>query len=254
MLRPGNSNCAPHPPRTRSIYLRANGPAIFPKICPELRSGPHPLFTLDMRPRHAARLLGINDRFDGMRVLELGPLEGAHTYQLEKLGAASILAIEANADAFLKCLITKEILSLGAAKFVYGDFCEYLKTTNKEFDLVFCCGVLYHMSDPIGLIESISRVTDRCFIWTHYYDSAHYPGAARKVYSNSHYSGIKFYVADYDNMDCGRFWGGNRSASVWLDRDDIISTFRRVGFNRINVVDEDVDHPEGACLSFAAQR
>ena len=112
-----------------------------------------------MRPRHAARLLGTNDRLDGMRVLELGPLEGAHTYQLEKLGAASILAIEANADAFLKCLITKEILSLGAAKFVYGDFCEYLKETNEEFDLVFCCGVLYHMSDPIALIESIAKVT-----------------------------------------------------------------------------------------------
>ena len=49
-------------------------------------------------------------------------------------------------------------------------------------------------------------------------------------------------------------WGGNRAASVRLDRDDIISTFRRVGFNRINVIDEDVDHPDGACLSFAAQR
>jgi 2-polyprenyl-3-methyl-5-hydroxy-6-metoxy-1,4-benzoquinol methylase len=226
----------------------------FSEICPGLRSGEHPLFTLDPRPLDAARVLGINGRLDGMRVLELGPLEGAHTYQLEKLGAASILAIEANAEAFLKCLITKEILCLGVAKFVYGDFYEYLNETNEEYDLVFCCGVLYHMSDPIALIESIAKVTDRCFIWTHYYDSAHYRGTARQICSDPQYSSIKFYVAKYDNMDYGRFWGGNRSASVWLDRDDIISTFRRVGFNRINVITEDVDHPNGACLSFAAQR
>ncbi len=37
-----------------------------------------------------------------MNILELGPLEGAHTYQLR------ILAIEANAEAFLKCLVVKE--------------------------------------------------------------------------------------------------------------------------------------------------
>lgn len=38
-------------------------------------------------------------------VLELGPLEAAHTYMLEKAGA-SVLAIESNKGAFLRCLIT----------------------------------------------------------------------------------------------------------------------------------------------------
>jgi SAM-dependent methyltransferase len=224
----------------------------FAEVCPGLRAGQTPLFTLDTRPRDAARLLGVGDRLDGMRVLELGPLEGAHTYQLEKLGAASILAIEANAEAFLKCLITKEITGLRAANFMHGDFSQYLANSNENFDLVFCCGVLYHMPDPLALIGSIARCTKRCFVWTHYYDGKNYPGPPREARSDPRYPGVILYTVEYDNMDFGQFWGGNRPTSVWLDRDAIICAFHREGFRKIDVIDENPDHPYGACFSFAA--
>src|SRR4051794_2616577 len=64
--------------------------------------GHAPLFTSDPRPLRAAEILGTGSRIDGFRVLELGPLEGGHTFQLEKLGAREVLAIEANVEAFLK--------------------------------------------------------------------------------------------------------------------------------------------------------
>ena len=82
---------------------------------------------------------------EGFRILELGP-RGQHSYQLERLGAASVLAIEASPDLFLKCLITKEILDL-KARFLLGDFVQYLESTADEFDLIFVSGVLYHMTD-----------------------------------------------------------------------------------------------------------
>ena len=41
----------------------------------------------------------------GMNILELGPLEATHTYQLAKLGADRVLAIEAEYGSFLKCLV-----------------------------------------------------------------------------------------------------------------------------------------------------
>jgi SAM-dependent methyltransferase len=226
----------------------------FAEISSELRAGQTPLFKEDKRPREAARMLGVDGRLDGMRVLELGPLEGAHTYQLEKLGAAHILAIEANAEAFLKCLITKEIASLTVANFMHGDFVEYLRNTDDRFDLVFCCGVLYHMSDPMALIEQIYTVTDRCFVWTHYYDQAHYPWPPREAISDPRYPGVRFYAQKYDDMENGRFWGGNRPLSLWLGREDIISAFYRVGCRNIEVVNETEDHPNGACFSLAAWR
>src|SRR5262249_1403771 len=141
---------------------------------------------------------------------------------------------------------------LRAAKFIHGDFFEYLKNCTENFDLVFCCGVLYHMSDPIALINSITKSTKRCFVWTHYYDRKNYPGPRREARSDPRYPGVIMHAVEYDNVDSGQFWGGNRPTSVWLDRDAIIAAFHRAGFRKIDVIDENLDHPNGACLSFAA--
>src|SRR4051794_36020858 len=53
-------------------------------------TGPSPLFTEDVRPVQVAQHFGRNGSLAGMRVLELGPLEAAHTWKLEQLGAESI--------------------------------------------------------------------------------------------------------------------------------------------------------------------
>ncbi len=45
--------------------------------------------------------------FAGKSVLELGPMEGGHTYMLSHGGASRVLAIEANSKAFLKCLLVQ---------------------------------------------------------------------------------------------------------------------------------------------------
>ena len=54
-------------------------------------------------------------------ILELGPLEGGHSYMLDRAGAAQVVAIEGNARAYLKCLIVKELLGLPRVQFLCGD-------------------------------------------------------------------------------------------------------------------------------------
>src|SRR5205085_12295967 len=61
-------------------------------------------------------------------------------------------------------------LGLKRSEFLLGDFALYLQSCRERFDMVFASGVLYHMEDPLALIRDIARVTDRCFIWTHYFD------------------------------------------------------------------------------------
>lgn len=91
------------------------------------------------------------ESFD-LTVLELGPLEAGHTYMLEKMGARSIVAVEANSRAYLKCLIVKELFELKRAKFLLGDFVAYLKNNTRHFDLCLASGVLYHMQNPAELL------------------------------------------------------------------------------------------------------
>ncbi len=60
-----------------------------------------------------------------------------------------------------------------------GDFMSFLRKEasnneytqlDKTYDIVFASGVLYHMEKPIELLDLISRVSDKIFIWTQYYD------------------------------------------------------------------------------------
>jgi SAM-dependent methyltransferase len=226
------------------------------QVCAVSETGEHNLFTGDERPLLAAKALGNNRRFDGMSILELGPLEAAHTYQLEQLGARSILAIEANAEAYLKCLVVKEILSLKHSRFMLGDFVEYLSTRAERFDAVFCSGVLYHMADPVNLIRLISRVTDNCFVWTHYYDKerGNRSGIRTPRSVQSHGFSTTYYELGYSNMGYDKFWGGNKPVACWMEREGILDCFGHFGLTKATVLAEDLENPYGACFSFAARR
>ena len=67
-------------------------------------------------------------KLENLNILELGPLEGGHSYWLEKnLSPKSITSIEANRLCWLKCLITKEVTKLKKTHFLLGDFVSFLK-------------------------------------------------------------------------------------------------------------------------------
>jgi hypothetical protein len=128
--------------------------------------GPVPLFEDD-------RITWANDAlggFTGKKILELGPLEGGHSYMLQKAGATSITSIDSNQRAFMKCLCVKEIFSLDRVHFILGDFVPFMETTSEKFDVIIASGVLYHMTDPISVLTKMARISDKLFFWTHYYD------------------------------------------------------------------------------------
>ena len=207
----------------------------------------------DNRPLLAAKSLGHESRLDGMTIAELGPLEAMHTQRLEQLGAARILAIESNVEAYLKCLIMKEALNLTRASFLLGDFNLYLQECPDRFDMVFACGVLYHMEDPLTLIRGIARTTDRCFIWTHYFDEQLTKGRTPVTVTVDGISATYFQTPYLDRARPG-FWGGNKPSASWMKRDDILAAFRHYGLDEIEVIEEDRAAPYGATICFAASR
>jgi hypothetical protein len=157
--------CAPNPQNALDLF-KGEWASKLPAPLAHLDAGENVLFEDPRIPWAAEKLGGVN----GKDVLELGPLEAGHTYMLEQLGAASILSVESNTRAFLKCLVIKELLGLEKAHFICGDFVEYLRSGNERFDVVIASGVLYHMKNPAELIALLSQATDKIFIWTHYYD------------------------------------------------------------------------------------
>lgn len=215
----------------------------------------HALLFDDERIKWLAQCCG---GFAGKTVLELGPLEAGHTHMLEQRGA-QVTAIESNRRAFLKCLIVKNALGL-QSDFVLGDFRPYLASTDDRFDLLLASGVLYHMTDPIGLIDGMARVSDHIGIWTHYYDEtlAATPELRAKFAVEAEertVNGVQVRLHKQVYLEAAAvncFCGGSSHHSYWLEKGSLFDYWRALGFN----VDaqRESPNPNGPAVLFYATR
>lgn len=195
----------------------------------------------------------------GKSVLELGPLEASHSYMLEQHGASEVLAIEANRQAYLKCLVAKEIFDLKRTRFLLGDFVKFLEETDRSFDVIVASGVLYHMRDPIKLLEIIGKRCQHLVLWTHYFDEDAMPtGDVRRkpfkdteVRTSASGSKHKLHKRSYLNAwSQFKFCGGPEDIHYWMERDDILSICADAGFSDVRVAQEQPEHPGGPAALF----
>lgn len=195
-------------------------------------------------------------------ILELGPLEGGHSYMLQQKGAKSIVAIEANTRAFLKCLCIKEIFNLDKVSYKLGDFMTYLKNDPAMFDIVIASGVLYHMENPIELLNLISNKTTKIFLWTHYYDSGvikNNPDLAHKfssieelVFQSEKY---EYSIQSYkEALGWAGLCGGPMPTSIWLTKESILKALHNFGFVDIAINFDHPDHPNGPSFGICASK
>ena len=196
----------------------------------------------------------------GKRLLELGPLEAGHTAILEKAGA-TIDAVEANQLAYMRCLITKEVVGLTRSHFWLGDFVKWLEDPGKTYDLIVASGVLYHMKDPLHLIDLIAQRSSAVYFWTHLVDEdAMPPGDARRLVfapeaeiHDFHGMKVRAYRRTYLQAPKNpAFCGGLEDDHRWLNRDDLLAALRAVGFTDIRTTHDQPDHQFGPALSIYA--
>ncbi len=208
-------------------------------------------------------LLGRTGPLDGQRVLELGPLDGGHTAMLHAAGAARIDAVEANRLAYLRCLVTKELLGLDRARFHLGDFAQGLGSAEGRYDLVVASGVLYHLAEPHALLARLAARTDRLFLWTHIHDAAAMPegdprrGAFTGRVREAEAAGValKLHERGYQGSERDvAFCGGLRDRHAWMERDGLLALLAALGFSEIATAHDDPGAPGGPALSILAVR
>lgn len=196
--------------------------------------------------------------FEGKTILELGPLEGAHSCMIQQLRAESIIAIEANTRAFLKCLCIKEIFALNRVQFKLGSFIPYLKSC-KKFDIIIASGVLYHMTEPLKLLELLVARSNRIFLWTHYFDehlissrSDRDAFAPMAEIDGSSYRGSKKLYPEAA-LSWSGFSGGTDSYAIWLERESLLRFFSDRGY-AVSTAFDQIDHVNGPALALCAVR
>ena len=247
----------PNPQQTLDLFA-GEWASRLPGPLASLQAGPVPAFEDPRIEWSLARLGGVADQ----RVLELGPLEGGHSYMLEHAGAREVIAIEANPRAYLRCLVVKELLGLARTRFWYGDFVQQLRLDASRFDLCLASGVLYHLRNPVELLELIARRTDRVIVWTHFFDDeriARDPALARRFTAaiTAYYGEVRHTLHRFEYADAlaaPTYCGGGAGFSYWLERGDLLAALDRFGLSDIEIGFEDRDHPNGPSLALTARR
>jgi GT2 family glycosyltransferase/2-polyprenyl-3-methyl-5-hydroxy-6-metoxy-1,4-benzoquinol methylase len=221
---------------------------------PGLPTGQTPLFDDD-------RIVWFEERFGGFakrKVLELGPLEGGHTYMMTQRGA-EVLAIESNLRAWMRCLVAKEAVGMAGATFLLGDFVKYLNAEPPRFDFVLASGVLYHMTDPVGLLRSLTAITDVIGLWTHYFDPTilrakeNFDFVPRRL-TTPRGRTVELYEQRYLRaLEWAGFCGGSAPGSFWMSREGILKVLEDEGFV-CETGFEHRDHPNGPAFCVFARR
>lgn len=151
-------------------------------------------------------LCNIPSHLEEKRVLDIGALDGGLSFELEKRGAAEVVAIdlwqETGREGFdLACETLKS-----KVKGIQMDVMDVSPDNLGTFDLVFMFGVLYHLRHPLLALEKVRSVCRDLLILETHIDllDCSKPAAA-------------FYAGDELCHDPTNWWGPNiPCVKAWL--------------------------------------
>jgi tRNA (mo5U34)-methyltransferase len=133
----------------------------------------------DLRPY--VSMYGLPERLDGLRVLEIGTWDGFWSFEMERRGAAEVVALDLDDERELDWPPRRRPAQFPEqrrgdgfrlAKEVYGSkvervICNIYDADPADlgtFDLVFCGVVLLHLRDQLLALERIARLCRGSFI------------------------------------------------------------------------------------------
>jgi len=176
-------------------------------------------------------------------ILELGALEGAHTFMLaERPGVQRVLALEGREANLRKARFVQELLKAKNAEFAQANLEQARLAEFGTFDVVFCSGLLYHLPEPWKLIEQFPAVAPAVFIWTQYAAEEEAKDIGRGLRGKIHVEG-----GPEEPLS------GMSATSIWLTLASLCELLRASGYKQIDIVHDDPNHANGPAVTIGAR-
>jgi hypothetical protein len=198
----------------------------------------------DHRLKYMLYFLDVRDQ----RVLELGPFHGTHSFILEKLGVRETVSVEARQENLLHCRKLKDLYGLERTTFVLQDIEKLYRREESPlfsppFDLVFCCGLLYHLPEPAWALQWLRTQAPNLFLATYYVENDElwrYPQPAFQfgrpwTFAGHTYTGAWFREGGKNDPPSGM-----SPVSFWPYEADLIAMVKHAGYSRISVLGKDL--------------
>lgn len=171
------------------------------------------------------------------RVLELGCLEGGHSFRLAEQ-AGEVVALDAQEGNLEKCRwLQATAFPRAVVRFLHADLDHFDPGILGNFDAVLNSGLLYHLVEPWLMLRRLASCTGGMLLWTHYA-----PDSVADVIRGG-YRGW-----DYPEPDSGHPLRGMHGSSFWPTHDELQRMLLDAGFTDIVEYTDDHGHEHGPAV------
>ena len=168
-------------------------------------------------------------------IVDLGCMEGGYSVEFARRGLA-VTGIEVRRSNLIACEFLKSKLGLPRLRFVQDDVWNVAE--HGEFDIAFCCGLLYHLDRPREFIRRISSLTRGVVIInTHF--ATREPTSKHNLSELTEHEGLpgRWYsehqIDDPEELDKFRLTSWSNKASFWPLREAIPYILNDAGFDLV---------------------
>jgi SAM-dependent methyltransferase len=156
--------------------------------------------------------------------------------------AEHVTAVEARPENIRKAEFVCELAGVDNVTFVEQDLETFDVRELGTFDAVYCSGILYHLRHPWRLLEQIAAVAPHALVWTHYW-------AQSDDLVEENGRRIKRVPEEFPEP----LLRGTAAFASWFTREGLLEELRRVGFDGVEALAEDVDG-EAPWITLAAHQ
>lgn len=181
-----------------------------------------------------------------LRVLDLGALEGGLSFEMAREGWEAT-GVEGREDNFRKASLIAEYYALPNLRFLHRDVKSLAPEKDGTFDVILCCGLLYHLDEPIAhlrQLESLLEPNGLLFLDTHVAPDAF--AAKHGTHEASLSETVTFRESGHEYE--GRWWtepaagdlrermwsAVSNARSMWLGRRSLIRALVHSGFHEVH--------------------
>ncbi|NEX22706.1 methyltransferase domain-containing protein [Thiorhodococcus mannitoliphagus] len=176
------------------------------------------------------------------RLVDLGCLEGGLSFEMARAGF-DVLGVEGRESNYQRCQLIEHYYALPNLRFEHLDVKNLSPERHGRFDAVVCCGLFYHLDDPVDFLHLLAALThDRSalFLDTHIAPPDDTLDECVFRESLSDYETVQHHGESYSGRWYDEYPEGGHSddawasvsnyRSFWLTKDALITALEDAGF------------------------
>lgn len=198
----------------------------------------HPFLLADVpHCQGALRIIRLlyGDDLKGKRIADLGCLEGGYALEFARAGLDA-LGIEVRQSNYDNCLEVKRRAKVPTLDFVRDNVWNLAQYG--PFDVIFCCGLLYHLDRPREFIELMAQqARDAVIINTHFAPEGWRPKFNIKIARMTEHEGLPgrwFREPKADDMaerEKNKWASWDNPKSFWPTKEALLHAINTAGFD-----------------------